>query len=243
MNAKVHVKRKVLLLFMEFVLLSASAQISKQQADNIVVNTIMNDTTKVAYGMSAPISSNQTITTADGVVFCNPFKNAYVYYIDDMPSANWAHQCRYCFVNASNGAYFIEYARFYPDNYAEFIKIGANAGGANTQWPYTNYVVPQKANPNGKLYAVLIGGDSGIHHPVKIWYDLSCVYTALVNHYGFKEKTATEPNHIIVTAHDNVMSYLDNNDVTTDLYDLNQSRGTYDSKDFFEDIEYSKNGQ
>ena len=224
----------------------SNAQVSKQQSDNIVIETIMNDTTKVAYGLNGIITRMQSIFTADGIEINNPYDNAYAYYIDDMPSANWAHPCRYCFVNAVNGDYYISNQNFYPDNYEDFEALDTQQGHNRFQWPYTNYIIPQKATPNGKLYAVLIGGEPGTHPALKIWYDLSCVYTSLVNKYGFQERTATEPSHLIVMAHNDIMNFVQLNDmcVTNNLYDLNQSRGLYDTYDFLNAnvIGYSKNG-
>lgn len=222
--------------------MALNAQITKQQADSIVIGIVMNDTTKVAYGMNTAITRTQSIITADGIKVNNPYDYSYVYYIDDMPEANWAHPCRYCFVNVANGVFYTENQMFYPENYDSFIMVGNESVVNNFHWPYTNYTVPEKVTPNGKLYAVLIGGPPGDHFPLKTWYNLSCVYTTLVNKYGFKEKTSTEPNHIIVTAYSSIMNYIDQNDLTNDLYDLNQSGGVYDRYDFFEDIEYSKDG-
>lgn len=70
-----------------------NAQITKHQADSIVIVSIMNDTTLVAYGMNSIVPRTQSIITADGVEVINPFDNSYAYYIDDMPGANWAHPC------------------------------------------------------------------------------------------------------------------------------------------------------
>ena len=154
--------------------LFANAQITKSEADAIVLNTIVNDTTKVVYAMSESISSNISVYTANGEEIFNPYEISYVYFIDDIPAANWEHPCRYCFINEKNGSYTMMNKTIYPDNYHAFASIGKQYVENRWQWPYSNYTIPPKAMPNSKLYAVLIAGDVGLYgSDQKAWYNLS----------------------------------------------------------------------
>lgn len=235
--------KKLIFTTMTFLLgIAVHAQVTKSHADDMVMSLISN-TNSIAYGRNETINGCDIIKTADGVEIRNPYEQSYVYYIDDLPEANWAHPCRYCFVNVVDGSYTTENQMFYPEEYDNYNSINRQSGGTTWHWPYTNYTIPQKASPNGKLYAVLIAGAPGDHAPIKSWYNLSCVYTALVNKYGFMEATEDEASHIIVTAPDKIR------DIVNDIYgnsinglDLNQSGGFFDEYDFFDEIEYSKTG-
>lgn len=222
-----------LVILLVFTALFANSQIRKSLADSIVLDMIGNDNT-IVYSMTESIGREDIIVTADGIELTNPYNSSYVYFIDDIPEANWAHPCRYCFVNTSNGELNIENQRFCPSNYESFIRIGITPSHNNTRsWPYDSYTIPQKASPNGKLYAVLIGGDPINHPSIKIWFNLSCVYTALVNRYGFMEYDGFK-RHIIAIAPYEV----------TDLsLDLNHSNGFFDKYDLPDpgELEYSKN--
>ncbi len=229
------------LLFFAWV---CNAQITKSAADALVLNMLNNDTTIVVYSMSESISRNVSIYTADGVELTNPYDNSYVYFIDDMPSANWAHPCRYCFVNITNGAYTLVNQSFCPSNYDSFSRLGAIKNNNNRQWPYTQYTIPQKASPNGKLYAVLIGGDPISQDPIKIWYNISCVYTALVNKYGYKESAffGGKSNLFVMAPNDVKNAVYIRYPDSTYVWDLNQSHnGLYEDDFLNNDIfTYSK---
>lgn len=236
----------ILTVLVIFTTLFANAQISKSDADRLILNMLGNDSTIIVYGMSGSLNRNNSIITADGNELLNPYENSYVYFIDDIPAANWAHPCRYCFLNIVNGEIHFEHQSFYPLDHESFICINETDNyDDNRSWPYDySYTIPQKATPKGNLYAVLIGGHPGTHSSLKIWYNLSCVYTSLVNRYGFMEYDGVGPRHIIVTAYSTVNSTRYDYWGTTYLNDLNHSGGFSDSEDFIDpnEIPYNKNG-
>lgn len=223
----------LILLFTSFI---GKAQLSKADADNLVLNTIINDTTKIVYALNEPLGRSESVMTAVGADLQNPYSTSFVYFIDDMPSANWVHPCRYIFINIDDGSFTIETDDIYPNDYKSFVRISEQTYKNRTQWPHTTYTIPQKAQPNSKLYAVLIAGDIGPNgSDVKSWFNLSCVYTTLVNKYGFIENN--ENNHIIVCTNYEVheaMSFCFGN--TPLLYpkeDLNHSGGIDNYSDFY----------
>ena len=225
---------------------AANAQISRTNADYLVLNTIVNDSTKAVYCLDDGVGSGALILTADGQELKNPYDSAYVYFVDDIPAANWAHSCRYCFVNVANGTYTIENQRFYPVNHDSFMRIGATSNGSRLIWPFTNYIIPQKAASNSKLYAVLIGGDPGTQAPIKTWYNLSCVYTALVNKYGYKEKqNYADRGNLFVIAPSEVENAVKASCEQNGYYshDLNHNNNDEYENDFIDSITfpYSKN--
>lgn len=229
--------KNIITLLLLSISVIANAQITKSEADSLVLNMLNNDTTIAVYTIDESIGSNVSIYTAVGDELTSPYDNSYVYFIDDIPMANWAHPCRYCFVNQINGALTIIDENIHPCNYELFKRIGVQARVARGwNWPWTNYTIPPKATPNNKLYAVLIAGDTGFSGSAKkAWYNLSCVYTALVNKYGFKELTENDHNidHIMVCANWDVQKALDYINLSGwNPEDLNQSGEFINCYDF-----------
>ena len=220
--------------------LIVNAQLSKADADKLVLNTIINDTTKTVYTLNEPLSHGESVMTAEGVDLQNPYNNSFVYFIDDMPLANWVHPCRYIFINIEDSSYTIEEEDIYPNDYHAFVRISKRTYKNRTQWPHTTYTIPPKATPNSKLYAVLIAGDVGPDgDDVKSWFNLSCVYTTLVNKYGFIENNSN--SHIIVCTNYEVhyaMNYLNNSPLLYPEVDLNHSGGIDNCFDFYTDYNH-----
>lgn len=219
-----------------FTTIFVNAQISKSNADNLVLHNIVNDSTIMVYCMNESLGLSAKISLADGEEIINPYEESYVYFIDDIPAANWEHPCRYCFINRENGLYTIVNKTIYPYNNETFTRIGNRLISNRVQWPYTSYTIPPKAAPNSKLYAVLIAGDIGPNgSDKKAWYNLSCVYTALVNKYGFIE--GDDVSHLIVCAKDDVkyamtQIYANNSTLLYPDQDLNHSGDAINCLDF-----------
>lgn len=230
---------------------SMKAQITQQQADDIVITNVESDTIGcVIYRKNDATRRGDAVFTADGEVVRHDYENSYIYFIDDNPSANWAHRCRYCVIDAATGRYSVENQMWYPADFETFTCMTEREITA-WHWPYNNYTIPEKAEPNGNLYAVLIGGTPGGHNPIKTWYNLSCIYTALVNNYGFMEATEDQPTHIFVLAEDGPRNFVYNNVGEGNYpygYDLNHDTGLnsfgFPEDDFIDPdiLEYSKNG-
>lgn len=220
-----------------FAMSVANAQLSRTDADSIVLNTIVNDTTKIVYVYNNSLGQGGNIMTAEGVELANPYDNSYVYFIDDNPAANWAHSCQYIFINREDGLFTIVNEEMYPHNYTEYTCIVEQNFGSRTFWPYTDFIIPEKAEPNGKLYAVLIAGDPGVHPSIQQWYNLSCVYTALVNKYGFVEATNWGgKRNIFVITNNTVKDAIVGMYPDYDFYshDLNQSHNYLFEDDFLD---------
>lgn len=238
--------KSLFVLAIMLISVTIEAQITKTAANELIMNALNNDTTILVYSLNESVGRGESIFTADGEEIRNPYDNAYVYFIDDIPSANWAHSCRYCFVNTTDGTYSMVIHNFYPSNYELFSSIRTMSNENGWHWPYTNYTMPPVAAPNSKLYAVLIAGEPGTHNPIKSWYNLSCVYTALVNKYGFIESNCYGgKSNILVIAPNVVKHSIDNKYHNNDKFgtDLNQNNNTEVYVDDFVDesmFPYSK---
>lgn len=237
--------KSLFVLAIMLISVTIEAQITKTAANELIMNALNNDTTILVYSLNENVGRGESIFTADGEEIRNPYDNAYVYFIDDIPSANWAHSCRYCFVNTANGTYSMENHSFYPSNHESFSIIGIMSNGNRCHWPYANYTVPPVATPNGKLYAVLIAGAPGTHSPIKSWYNLSCVYTALINGFGFIEaNNDNDKSNIFVIAPYDVKYSIEQHyhELYQNPLDLNSNNNTYSEDDFLDDnlFPYSK---
>ena len=96
-------KKLVILSLCLFMTLTVRSQSWRAAADSLIVNHVLaNAIGKVdIYVFPEPLTSTDSITLYDGSKIPIPYSNCYCYFIDIMPSANWSHPCKYCFVNAS----------------------------------------------------------------------------------------------------------------------------------------------
>lgn len=70
--------RTILTVFLFITAIVCNAQLSKTEVDNMVLNNIVNDTTKFVYVFNEMLSRGESVMTADGVELRNPYENAYV---------------------------------------------------------------------------------------------------------------------------------------------------------------------
>lgn len=70
--------RTILTVFLFISAIVCNAQLSKTEVDNMVLNNIVNDTTKFVYVFNEMLSRGESVMTADGVELRNPYENAYV---------------------------------------------------------------------------------------------------------------------------------------------------------------------
>ena len=84
----------------------ATAQVSKQQATNFVLASVVHDqidSVNVFVNQTLQSSAYFSISPYDSIAV--PFNNYWLYFIDDMPQWGWEHDFRYVFVNQNNGLY------------------------------------------------------------------------------------------------------------------------------------------
>jgi hypothetical protein len=83
----------------------AHGQVTKPQADDLVLNQLLqNQLSKVdVYSLPVVRSSQNSIVLFDNSIIELPYSECWVYFVDDLPPANWVHNCRYIFVNSADG--------------------------------------------------------------------------------------------------------------------------------------------
>ncbi len=93
--------------------------IGKDQAWDIVKKDILKEQldNRIVYINNLVLNAGQEIKSWGNVhkVPAN-FRQAWLFFVDDQPDANWGHQCRYIFVDAETGKYNIINSLNPPDS-------------------------------------------------------------------------------------------------------------------------------
>ncbi len=174
-------------LFMIGILLPSLcfSQISKQESDSLILNVILlNDISNVEiYTLENEVSENSTITLYDNSSFNTEFGKSWIYFVDDLPYANWNHPSRFILINSTTGEYKIISLNKYPYKWKEdYLALSV--------FPSINPpILPSFPNiatssPSPHKYAVIVSGP----HDERFWNDVSAVYSTLKKNYGFKDE-------------------------------------------------------
>lgn len=222
------------------------AQITREQANTIVVNQIYDTIIDYIDIYSFPdlLNRSDNIQLYDGTTIDIPYNNCYGYFIDLLPFANWSHPCQYCFI-CNNGDYLVIDKQDGPRIWEELDPVSLMQRPTPKEFEFVLDTVQHRdlAEPNPHLWAVLICADPQ-GNAKRFWGDLSCVYTTLTNTYGFMENTSGEEfnSHIIVMAPTKILNLAE---YDYRLNNLNGSEGYNDQLDFYSnyfDYSYSPNG-
>ena len=247
-------KKNLLLALGLLPTLLAHSQSWRTQADSLIINHVFADKVSHVDIFSFPgiLTNNDTIFLVDGDTILIPYTNCNGYFIDLMPSAGWAHPCRYCFVNM-NCEYTLYCSDMPPINGSLpplSLMNRPNLSLDPIMIDTTNNRVTIEGD-HDHLWAVLICGDDvGNGNEQRFWFDLSCVYTVLTDKYGFLEAEYDEvltPRHIIVSAPQDLVSLyqkenaecgdLNGNDsYVGDFFNYHNESITQHTKDNLEDV-------
>ncbi|MCF8367934.1 MAG: right-handed parallel beta-helix repeat-containing protein [Bacteroidales bacterium] len=170
-----------------FMAASAFSQFTRQQAIDLVLNTILSaDTGNInVYCAYEPKTSPQNIFLDTGDSVACPYPGNWVFFSDDDPSAFWAHQARFIFVNTLNGNYsLIEHSMLPVDLYSAYELVKSISYPLTVQLPEYTGEQLTLAEPNDHLYAVLVGTTQ---QPT-FWYNTSMIYNTLIDIYGYKKE-------------------------------------------------------
>ena len=183
------------------------AQITKQQAADLVLNTIVGnkiDSVNVFVEPNIQSSDFYVISPIDSINV--PYDNYWFFFIDEDPEYYWGHDCNYVFVNTENGTYSLYEKQIPPFLYLSFmddVSISYPIRNSITNYNIDNrndYIPTPEANVNDGKYAVLLnGGDN--YNQIYFWNDISHNYAALIEHGYPKE------NIFVLSCDGNSMSY------------------------------------
>jgi hypothetical protein len=164
---------------------SVFAQFSKSDATNLVLNTILvNDIGGVDVYVSKS-SGNGNITLIDGEIITSTYTNNWIFFVNDDPWASWYHDCRYIFVNSTNGNYTIINKTIYPQGLSsEYDLISEAVGNQQVDLGAATGTIISSIPPNDHYFAVLVAVEDELAN----WNDLSLIYNTLIDVYGYKKE-------------------------------------------------------
>lgn len=154
-----------------------------------------------------------------------PSASGWVFFVDDMPDANWEHPARIIFVSEDSGERETFDVMTPPADFDKFREIGTYKAKPREVKQRTAPVIKRQAvntdantalqEASGALltlgpdhkYAVLIsGGYNAVNNHPRYWNDISFIYTTLKKKYGYK------PDNIYVLFADGTSPSADNSD-------------------------------
>lgn len=167
--------------------------ITKNAAKQLIMQNIVGiDSMQVNVYMEPEPFTEMNYELEGSTIISNPYSSSWVFFIDDIPNANWNHDCRYVFVDCETGNYEVlneTEPKLYFKSVLEKVKIGINTDIIVTN-AYQQRNVTRR-NSNDHLYALLLSGVTERRH----FYDLSAIYQTLTDVYGFKEENIYALSH------------------------------------------------
>ncbi|MCF8242986.1 MAG: T9SS type A sorting domain-containing protein [Melioribacteraceae bacterium] len=184
----------VFLIFIIFLLVPTSikASISKNDAEQLVLNHILEDDIGdiIVYVKDDLLVKQDSLDIGYKRIPV-PYNTNWVFFVDEIPFANWEHECSYIFVDEQTGNYQIvdETMRPMDLNVYEIISY------VDIPYAYINGSISENLNavidtaePNNNLYAVIIQGDDTGTSAQRFWNDVSAMYSTLVYVYGYPKE-------------------------------------------------------
>ena len=163
------------------------AQLTSQEATDLVLNQVLSgELDQIDVFMLDETKSGQfTIFLENNETVELPYSSNWVYFVDDRPFANWAHPCRYIFVDEATGAYQIVNEDFFPVDWeTAYTTISAMPRPTPVDLPLNPDAVIDGLDPNPNLYAVIINGCDLNRY----WNDISAIYCTLLDVYGYTKE-------------------------------------------------------
>ncbi len=165
-----------------------------------------------------PVEAGAEFVSWKRVELTAPAKGWFA-FIDDHPTANFEHDCRYVFVKESTGEIDLKNSTVPPRDegaYYEYpTKIGERLDAAQQiiPKPYDGPKHPL-ANRGGAYAVILSGGASSGNNHIRYWNDSSNIYTTLVDVYDYPDE------NIFVLISDGLDPAIDRSDGTNSPADL-----------------------
>ncbi|MCR5269934.1 MAG: hypothetical protein K6D91_02815 [Prevotella sp.] len=211
--------KRLFLIFFSFVCAYANAdgaiKITKEMAWKIVkCDVLKNDVKNInVYVFDSVMYANsivETLSTSE----ITPNAHSWLFFIDDLPAANWSHPCRYIYVDCNTGR-IISHSHSMPpsnillrlltenqkDSERLPVDIRKRVKMQSRSIVYNNDLKNYAYNNN---YAVIISGGASVgNNYQRYWNDCSSIYSTLINVYGYNK------NHIYVIMADGTDSAFD----------------------------------
>lgn len=168
-------------------------KITKDEAWKIILNDVLESDTSYTevYVSKFVISSNDTINTMLSYDISPDF-DSWFFFIDENPSQNWNHQCKYIYLNINNG-FYIEKEMICPpdlDKMDCLIRYSPTDSGVKHDKIISKssaLISPTIHNVfTSHNYAVIISGGCNLQNNYyRYWNDCAEIYTVLRNVYMY----------------------------------------------------------
>ncbi|MBQ8956902.1 MAG: T9SS type A sorting domain-containing protein [Bacteroidales bacterium] len=183
-------KKVLLLLGMLSLSFWGFAQVSKQQAINLVMDSIAKkDAVNINVYVDPLLQTDSYYKMSRYDSIQSPYANYWLFFIDDMPEYGWGHDCRYVFVDSDCGIITVAsnhippyHFKLYMDVVSESIAFVSPPIYSDTmEQTLVNYDYPSNS---GKYALLFTGGEiSGDNH-IAFWNVLCHSYCGLLEN-GF----------------------------------------------------------
>lgn len=187
-------KKIILFFILSFIVhISVTAEINKADADSII-QVYLSDNN---LDLNTNLYSYNELINQDSLQLCNkniittPSHSCYVYFLDEAPSANWSHKCRFLFVCNRTGNIDVIHENMPPSNWnlwSGYYEYNTGAPQIAT-FGSTRYKLDKETLQAENCYAVILsGGKKPSINYVRYWNDCSAIYSAITNVYGYKDE-------------------------------------------------------
>jgi len=169
--------------------------------DFVVQNILKGSKNDVLLYIWGPVEQGTDVVGLKEYIFQTQ-SAGYVVYIDPYPTANMFHPVTYVFVNEKTGESEIKEAKSPPLNFEDYQLIETEISDRlfsveNRRALRSTQSSIQQGSKNQHIWAVLMnGGVNSYNNHVRYWNDLSNIYCALSEVYGYDD------DHIIVLCSD-----------------------------------------
>ena len=199
----------------------AQAQITKQQAINFVMDSIVgnqSDSVNVYMDSLVQTAAYYNLSPYDSIQ--SPYSNYWLFFIDEMPEYLWGHDCKYVFINQANGDDYTKQEQSPPFRFNFYMEeVSISLSLTKTQYDFsTNWTNQPQTEENCNLYAVLfLGYDYGPEYGY-MWNALSHMYCGLLEQ-GYPEENIFVLSYDGTAGPETNVSLDLNNDNINDILD------------------------
>lgn len=197
-------KNFLLLLCIVFSI-NLSAQVTRDEAINIVIDELIYPHSleyKWLFSKYDILLQNDTVWTEFEAYYLCPFDENWVFFIDDNPGAYWAHDCRYVFMDVSNGNYDVIDELWPPIlfwNFSEFLEEwewiqSVNVNENELQEPADFFIV----NPNPFQNQLGISTNSDINESIfiQLFDSMGRLVLSVINKKPLKNESLVKLNTV-----------------------------------------------
>lgn len=133
-----------------------------------------------------------------------PFERSLLVFVDDRPGANWAHPCRYVFLDEGLAEFAVSNELFPPNvrrvatgEPVAFETVGGGAERTSLELVVNgvrSYAKEMAAGPKGTLanadrshFVLISGGGDPANNGIRFWADTAMLYSTLTLKYGIRK--------------------------------------------------------